>query len=67
MENLHKMEVLKMKLCGADWKMLILIIGKELEGIGMKVIPFHVTNKESKCADCRSYLTEIGHADLFTS
>ena len=60
----------EIKLCGAQLKMLMLIIGNELEVIGVKVIPFIVTNKKSKCSDCRSYLVlreEIEHVDLFTS
>ena len=58
------------KLCGAELKMLMLIIGKELEETGMRVIPLVVTNKESKCTDCRSYLIQrakIEDVDLFTS
>ena len=48
----------------------MLIVGKELEDTGVKVIPLVVTNKESKCADCRSHLIlreEIEHVDLFTN
>ena len=50
--------------------MLMLIVGKELEDTGVKVIPLVVTNKKSKCADCRSYLIlreEIEHVNLFTN
>ena len=50
--------------------MLMLIVAKELEDTGVKVIPLVVTNKESKCVDCRSYLIlreEIEHVDLFTN
>ena len=59
-----------MKLCGAELKMLMLIVGKELEDTGMKVIPLVVTDKESKCTDCRKYSIlreQIEDVDLFTS
>ena len=57
-------------LCGAELKVLMLIVGDELKNTGMKVIPLVVTEKESKCRDCRSYLIlrkEIEHVDLFMS
>ena len=60
----------EIKLCGAELKMLMLIIGKELEDTDIKVIPLVVTDKVSKCRDCRSYLIlreEIENVDLFTS
>ena len=50
-------------------KMLMLIVGDELKNTGMKVIPLVVTDKKSKCKDCRSYVIlrkEIEDVDLFT-
>ena len=60
----------EIKLCGAELKMLILIVGDELKDTGIKVIPLIVTDKESKCTDCRSNLIlreEIENIDLFIS
>ena len=60
----------EIKLCGAELKMLLLLVGDELKNTGIKVIPLVVTDKESICTDCRSYLIpreEIEHIDLFTS
>ena len=59
----------EIKLCGTELKMLMLIFGKELEDSVIKTIPI-VTNKESKCGDCRSYLIlreEIEHVDSFAN
>ena len=50
--------------------MLMLIVGKKLEENGMKAMLLVVTNKESKCTDCRIYLIlmeKVEHGDLFTS
>ena len=60
----------EVKLCGAELKMLMLIVGDELKNTGMKIIPLVVTDKETKCTDCRSHLIkreEIENIDLFTS
>ena len=60
----------EIKLCDAELKMLILLIGDELENTGIKVIPLVVTDKEITCMDCKSYLIlreEIEDIDLFTS
>ena len=43
-------------LCGTELKILMLIVGDELKNTGMKVIPLVVTDKKSKCRDCRKYL-----------
>ena len=59
----------EIKLCGAELKMLMLIIGDELKDTGIKVIPLVVTDRETKCVDCRSHLIkreEIEDIDLFT-
>ena len=51
-------------------KILIVLVGDELKNTGIKVIPLVVTDEESKCTDCRSYLIpreEIEHIDLFTT
>ena len=59
----------EIKLCCAELKMLIVLVGDELKNTGIKVIPLIVTDKESKCTDCRSYLIprgEIEDIDLFT-
>ena len=60
----------ELKLCGVELKMLMLIVGDELKNTGIKIIPLVVTDKISKCRDCRSYLIsreEIENDDLFTS
>ena len=44
------------KLCGAELKILLLLLGNELKNTGIKVIPLVVTDKESKCTHCRKYL-----------
>ena len=59
----------EIKLCCAELKMLIALVGDELKNTGIKVIPLVVTDKESKCTDCRSYLIprgKIEDTDLFT-
>ena len=59
----------EIKLCCAELKMLILLVGNQLKNTGIKVIPLVVIDKESKCTDCRSYLISRGkieHIDLFT-
>ena len=43
----------KIKLCGAELKILLLIVGHELKNTGIKVIPLIVTDKKSKSLDCR--------------
>ena len=58
----------ELELCGAELKMLMLLVGDELKNTGIKVIPLVVTDNESKCSDCRSHLIlreEIEHIDLF--
>ena len=60
----------EIKLCGAELKMLLVIIGDELKNTGIKVIPLVVTEKESKCTDCRTHLIlreEIEHINLLIS
>ena len=60
----------EIKLCGVELKMLMLIVGKELKKTGIKVIPLVVTDKKSKCTDCKSHLIlreEIENTDLFIS
>ena len=60
----------EIKLCGAELKMLMLIVGDELKDTGIKVIPLVVTDKRIKCTDCRSNLIqreEIENIDLFIS
>ena len=59
----------EIKLCGTELKMLMLLIGDELQNTGIKVIPLVVTDKESKCTGCKSYLIlrkEVENIDLFT-
>ena len=46
----------EIKLCGAELKILLLLLGNELKNTGIKVIPLVVTDKESKCTHCRKYL-----------
>ena len=58
----------EIKLCSAELKMFMLIVGEKLKDSGIKVIPLTVTDKDSKCMDCRSYLISgetIVHFDLF--
>ena len=43
----------KIKPCGAELKILLLIVGDELKNTGIKVIPLIVTDKKSKSLDCR--------------
>ena len=60
----------EIKLCSAELKTLLLLVGNELRNTGIKVIPLVVTDKESKCTDCRSYLIPraiIENIDLFTT
>ena len=59
----------EIKLCGTELKMLMLLIGDELQNTGIKVIPLVVTDKESKCTGCKSYSIlrkEVENIDLFT-
>ena len=50
------MKMSKAKLCSAELKTLLLLVGNELRNTSIKVIPLVVTDKESKYTDCRSYL-----------
>ena len=55
-------------LCGSELKMLMIIIGDKLKNLGIKVIPLVVTDKDSECKGCKSYLItseEISHFHLF--
>ena len=46
----------EIKFCVAELKMLLLLVGNELQNTGIKVIPLIVTDKESRCTGCRKYL-----------
>ena len=55
-------------LCGSELKILMIIIGDKLKNLGIKVIPLVVTDKESKCRECKSFLItseEISHFHRF--
>ena len=58
----------EIKLCVAELKMLLLLVGNELKNTCIKVIPLVVTDKESRCKECRKYLIlreKIENIDAF--
>ena len=58
----------EIKLCVAELKMLLLLVGNELKNTCIKVIPLVVTDKESRCTECRKYLIlreKIENIDAF--
>ena len=57
----------EIKLCGAELKILLLLLGDELKNTGIKVIPLVVTDKESKCTHCRKYLVLRQNIENFSS
>ena len=57
----------EIKLCGAELKILLLLLGDELKNTGIKVIPLIVTDKESKCTHCRKYLVLRQNIENFSS
>ena len=57
----------EIKLCGAELKILLLLLGDELKNTGIKVIPLVVTDKEGKCTHCRKYLVLRQNIENFSS
>ena len=57
----------EIKLCGAELKILLLLLGDELKNTGIKVIPLVVTDKESNCTHCRKYLVLRQNIENFSS
>ena len=57
----------EIRLCGAELKILLLLLGDELKNTGIKVIPLVVTDKESNCTHCRKYLVLRQNIENFSS